>query len=144
MAGPRIVESAVNHIGYCPTETRSSNSHDDSFLGLTRLVQRPQIRSAFLGNDAEGMPKKARSAWGLLELLVSSDLLKALSQPNFNYRLPRNAQTPCLPVQGIDHPSREIAIHPALFLKRPPRFGQIQGLGAVTCAVGKLHAGLRW
>lgn len=48
---------------------------------VQRLVQRPQMPIAFLGNNAEGMPKKARSVWGPLELLAGSDLLKALSQP---------------------------------------------------------------
>lgn len=45
------MEGAVNHIGYCPTETRSSNLHDDSFLVLT-VEASGGVAVRLLGNDS--------------------------------------------------------------------------------------------
>ena len=68
---------------------------------------------------------------GPLELLVRSNLLKALSQPYLDYGLSGDPQTPCLSIEGFDHPSRKIDIYPALFLKGPTSFRQIKSIGDI-------------
>ena len=52
--------------------------------------------------------------------------LKALGDPHLDDRLASDAQSLRLAVEGLDHPGREINVHPPLLITRMARRSEVE------------------
>ncbi|HTR95282.1 MAG TPA: sigma-70 family RNA polymerase sigma factor [Trebonia sp.] len=74
-------------------------------------------------------------------LRVVLHVFQALGDPDLDDRLAVDSKAPRFPVQGLDHPCREVDVHPPLLQARPPRGRHVQ-LGRDILAIIEGPVGL--